>query len=679
MDGKVAFANSMELESVTTKKYSEIAKYNKPKIDNFYSLNVGWDCFFSFRVSSDETKPDLIFFCVNSDETDNVKVLLKETFVQLYYNLIIKTNENTFSLSKIGMPEPLYFEFYDALMDVKNLKEVQKFYTRFNEEGVYLSEIDDLDPQNVKYSFRYDQMINCRADESKYIKDTFPREVADLFSSDQCCAGYTVEWNMKPLQNFFCSEKKSNDCALEIKLFKSFMFNKCMDYGLKTLKRILSLNHFSLEQAKMSFTTRSLLINVMKEINMLRLEKITSAYFKKEISIYKQKSTQHLYFLLRVFSMNVQRITAINKEQEKLKDEHRIDNKQQISLMEIMTNYFLKMYEEVKTQLIVKNTTVVNINQNTQINSGSSSSSSSSINMNMNINNSTNINQDGSMMISDGSSSSSGSSSSGSSSSSSSSYSSSTVAITKIMRQQIEIIEHQIMSFLGVSRLTPQQTKIIQSLAIYNLTMISEILKKNPNIRFDDLETLASMPPSDGITYLNKLKTDGLFDVKYHFEYDSEKDCDRNKTNSNKTFNFTGGKYYSSGYTPPITNNTEKKVEISLPISEPSNYQNYEDFNSLNAKTGDKPDAIDPINITPNKTLNLPLFKKAEGEVDIVQSKHQTDTGPEPEAVPIEFKPMEDPFSKNNTGVVRTNENKDIRISAIVHQSSLTPPSNLRK
>jgi hypothetical protein len=171
--------------------------------------------------------------------------------------------QEMFSLQTYETSQVIRMQFYDESLDTKN---GNLFYTSFNDQGMMFSSDSTNDPKKVKYSFRFDQMMSCRGEEAGPLKKRLDKDISALYKQDSCCVVYTVDWNLKPLKNMFCSmEETLGQCRVDSKLIQATIYSKCLKANINRLQS--AIKNGEVEKGTLPLTTQIGLTYLMKEIS----------------------------------------------------------------------------------------------------------------------------------------------------------------------------------------------------------------------------------------------------------------------------------------------------------------------------------------------------------------------------------------------------------------------------
>lgn len=100
----------------------------------------------------------------------------------------------------------------------------------------------------VKYTFRYDQIMNCEGDYNIDLLNSINKGVSEQIKENKCCVSYDVNWGGYITSDLFCSKIPNNlKCLTEIELFRKTILNKCISKGVKQLFKYLSTFDFDFE------------------------------------------------------------------------------------------------------------------------------------------------------------------------------------------------------------------------------------------------------------------------------------------------------------------------------------------------------------------------------------------------------------------------------------------------
>lgn len=110
-------------------------------------------------------------------------------------------------------------------------------------------------------------MLNCDGIDPDTIKSSLEPKVASMFKPNECCIGYNLDWNLKPMNEMFCSMyNKIPKCKIDIKLFKATIYGRCLEVQLAKLKSSLVFSNNNLQTLNLSITSRASLIYIVKQI-----------------------------------------------------------------------------------------------------------------------------------------------------------------------------------------------------------------------------------------------------------------------------------------------------------------------------------------------------------------------------------------------------------------------------
>jgi hypothetical protein len=291
----------------------------RPKIELFakrYGTNdFNKYCFFTFRRKPrDSEKPELgliytsVIFCLDNNYPNEVLSKFSTNFVKSYENSI-KHESDLNKIQQYRLKQNIRIQYYDPseIFSIENPR-LPNFFTSFAKEGLVLNASEDFDPKQVRYSFRFDQLVQCTADEASSLKQVINPKIASLFRDDECCVSYMVDWNQKGIKNMFCSMYSTKwKCRVDIKIFESTLYNYCLEQKLVKINNIKKVNKNDLGKANMYFLERVSIISALKNIQDYSLDSIWNkfSYFYKLIDEEKKVIKEDLFSSLKAFDKEI--------------------------------------------------------------------------------------------------------------------------------------------------------------------------------------------------------------------------------------------------------------------------------------------------------------------------------------------------------------------------------------
>lgn len=125
----------------------------------------------------------------------------------------------------------------------------------------------------------------------------------ELFTADNCCIGYTLDWNLKLVNVMFCSVAAAEKCSIDIRILQASLFSQCFNIKLNSLSNALNSSDGDLRKSDLSFISMASLISTIKTI-----QKIDTKFFSTKNTnlalIEKVKKTAetnllHLYLAIK--------------------------------------------------------------------------------------------------------------------------------------------------------------------------------------------------------------------------------------------------------------------------------------------------------------------------------------------------------------------------------------------
>lgn len=327
MDGIVLFDNLDYFNKIQSEIYNDIMTLLKPKIMR-YAERLGKEsfnkyCFFAFRLKYQDHKIKqlgkiytAVIFCLNRDTTDEVLSKFTENFTRFYTEKIIN-EKNLMKIQNYRLKQNIQIQYYDPMEKINSENpKLPNFYTSFSKQGLVLNEDPNYDPLKVKYSFRFDQVVECSGGEASSLKGILNPEIGGLFRPDYCCVSYLVDWQQKGVKNMFCSlYQKDWKCKVDIKIFQSTLYQFCIMNQIEKLNKVLIDSNNNIRQSKLYFLERAAIITVIREILYTDIELYMdqSSYLYYLVSKEKKRAKYDLYDALRSFDLDTNAGKGKNK------------------------------------------------------------------------------------------------------------------------------------------------------------------------------------------------------------------------------------------------------------------------------------------------------------------------------------------------------------------------------
>ena len=293
--------------------------YLRPKIELFAQRHGTKEfnkfCSFAFRRKPrDVENPQLgliytsVIFCLDESYKNEVLTKFSSDFIRSYETAVtLETDLN--KIQQYRLKQNIMIQYYDPMerINLENPK-LPNFFTSFSNEGLVLNESKDYDPKQVKFSFRFDQIVQCTGDEASSLKQTLNQKIASLFREDQCCISYMVDWNQKGVKIMFCSMYATEwKCRVDIKVFSSTIYSYCLEQNLEKINRIKKVVRNDLSKAKLYFLERVSMISDLKSVQEFNLESMWDklSYFYKMVEEEKKVVKEDLFVSLKAFDKDI--------------------------------------------------------------------------------------------------------------------------------------------------------------------------------------------------------------------------------------------------------------------------------------------------------------------------------------------------------------------------------------
>jgi len=272
-------------------------------------------CFFSFRKKlKDNQKPQLgqiftsVIFCLDQNYSSEILKKFSYDFIK-YYELAIFNEKDFNKIQQYRLKQNIMIQYYDPSEKLSSeYPRLPNFYTSFTKEGLVLNESQDYDPKHVKYSFRFDQVVQCSGDEASTLKNVLNPKISSLFKDDECCVSYLVDWNQKGVKNMFCSMYQTKwKCKVDIKIFESTLYNYCLEQQLEKVQKTKKFYGSDLGKAKMYFLERASIISALKDVENFNLNSFIDKnnYLYKMVEEEKKKFKEDLFLSLKAFDREI--------------------------------------------------------------------------------------------------------------------------------------------------------------------------------------------------------------------------------------------------------------------------------------------------------------------------------------------------------------------------------------
>lgn len=285
LDGNILFIGNQGLLTIKSREYKNLLEIFAPKI-KYYANTYGNEKFknfcsygFKYHFSSKKNQTEisklLIIICF--DESTNEEAI-KSFRNQVSYNYAqsLLKNNDFFHMHHFAINQNIPMQYYEHHFNLENSKDKKKFsrkidlpylFAMITKEGIVLNKENNLNPGTVAYSFRHDQIVNCRGLHPEIIKSNINPEISELFKSNLCCVSYIVDKFTYCDGAMFCSYKLEPwRCSAEIEIFKASLYNQCMEENIMELfKKIKASNGIIENMQALSFLDKARNIFTLRE------------------------------------------------------------------------------------------------------------------------------------------------------------------------------------------------------------------------------------------------------------------------------------------------------------------------------------------------------------------------------------------------------------------------------
>ena len=325
-DGFSIFDSFNHAESIiNTNEYKQIFSKFKPLlIQNSLSYNkqtYNDNCALSFReFFLDQNQPTFpktnqaFVFCIVSPDS---KLSFIKTFKEKYTYYILN-KENLLDMQLFSQSQHVLLKVYDPLLESSELENPPLLYTSFQHDGIIMQKNPSLDPTNISFSFRYDQIIDCNGvkDKDKFY-NALPPLIKQNYPKKECCIGLEVEWQNKGEVDMFCSIFPfGNKCEVDIKIFRASLFRQCIKSRVDYLYDVYVKNNKSFKNVnyeQMEIIEKMKLIIMAKQIKEWEIEMFIydDMDLKNKIRELKMKVDDGILKISKSIAVNVE-----NREKE---------------------------------------------------------------------------------------------------------------------------------------------------------------------------------------------------------------------------------------------------------------------------------------------------------------------------------------------------------------------------
>jgi hypothetical protein len=235
-------------------------------------------CIFHHKPTHPSKILAIIFSPYDEQPSDHIMENFKKEFSGKYHAEII-AKKMQWNIPDIMEDTDFHFLYWNS---IQNFKETVPNYVGLADEGVVQNREPNRLLHNVKFAFRFDQIIECQGNNNATGIVT-PDAVRKSLPIDSCCVGYNLNWNGKIGKEVFCSMSKvSKSCEIEINLFKKFVFRKCMRESIQELAQLVERNK-NFNNSKYSLLTKlhfKFVFIALKKYNLFTQIDMNSKYGK---------------------------------------------------------------------------------------------------------------------------------------------------------------------------------------------------------------------------------------------------------------------------------------------------------------------------------------------------------------------------------------------------------------
>merc|ERR1712032_199444 len=142
--------------------------------------------------------------------------------------------------------------------------------------------INDNSKKGKKYSFRYEQIMNCQGTNNQDLQTKLKETFNDKSIIPDCCVSYEINWKGEQREDIFCSTNLNQiRCKADIEIFKKTIMDKCISAGVKGFFKNLSEYEFDMEHY------------LAKATNLNKLKNYRTLKFLDDLKILNIRNTPH--------------------------------------------------------------------------------------------------------------------------------------------------------------------------------------------------------------------------------------------------------------------------------------------------------------------------------------------------------------------------------------------------
>lgn len=290
LDGILVFEEISFFLKVQTVDYKDIMRKFKPRIENFaqaYEVKrFDKYCFFSIYNNwidkEDKSKGkefSSIIFCLQEELTDDETLKNFPEDLRHNYAGVVEETTDLLDLQQYRLKQNIQIQYYEPHITIDDIQKqsvstgqssvtgkLPTYFSSFSKEGLVMNLDKNYNPTKVKYSFRFDQVVKCRAGHANDLKVYVRPEIRSFFRPDSCCISYMVDQNNTCNMAMFCSTYlKDWKCKVDIKIFKSTLYRRCMAEHIDNIKQKVDNIVKDKDNSKISFLRKATLIYALRE------------------------------------------------------------------------------------------------------------------------------------------------------------------------------------------------------------------------------------------------------------------------------------------------------------------------------------------------------------------------------------------------------------------------------
>ena len=216
----------------------------------------------------------------SKENIDQFKLLFKERYLT---EIVRETNY--FKLQQYQNDQRIKLQYWNE-GDVSNANNpiVKTYFTIITDAGLVLNIDNTTKVESASESFRYTQLLSCRAEDPQTAKNKMGEELAQTYQSNDACLVYIVSWSSQPNYNLLCSiYKTETQFKVQKQILAATIFADCFEEGMSEIVNLLKNNGMSLENVQINNFRIQRYVGILDDIIKFdydRFKKDSSQFYK---------------------------------------------------------------------------------------------------------------------------------------------------------------------------------------------------------------------------------------------------------------------------------------------------------------------------------------------------------------------------------------------------------------